>query len=496
MNLPEKVEAKLRELPDKPGCYLMRDAQGQIVYVGKATSLRRRVQSYFRNATLRSAPPKLHGLIRGIADIDWIVTRTEADAALTEGRLIKDYRPHYNTLFKDDKRFLLIKTDLNAPFPRFQTCRFKRNDGATYFGPYISSVAARTALEFLEKRLGLRKCAPLVPDAETHRHCIDDIVRFCSAPCLGRIGQKTYLERVMEACAVLRGARPDMLREIAEAMNAASTALNFEKAAALRDALASLRIVAKQNALTLKTPAMEREHALTGVRELRDFLGLSALPHTIETFDVSCISGTHAVAGMVCAVDGLPRPERYRRFRIRTVAGMDDPGMMREAIERRYRRLRDEGRPLPDLLLVDGGVTQLSAARQALHALGLNSLPTIGLAKRYEEVHVRDDLAGAPLRLPADSAALKVLQRIRDEAHRFALAYHRRLRERRIRESMLDDIPGIGDARKHRLLLQFGSVRAIAKADESAIAAAPGVGPALARLIKQTLAPGPALLGN
>ena len=439
--------------------------------------------------------PKLLGLIRSVADIEWIVTRTEAEAALTEGRLIKDYRPHYNTLFKDDKRFLLIKVDLAAPFPRFQTCRFKRNDGAAYFGPYISSAAARAALEFLEKRLGLRKCAAPVPDAETHRHCIDDIVRYCSAPCLGRITREVYLERVMDACAILSGARPAVLEGIAEEMNEAAAALRFEKAAALRDALSCIRTAARQHALSLKTPAIEREQALSGVRELRERLGLSAPPRAIEAMDVSCISGTHAVAGLVCAVDGLPRPERYRRFRIRTVAGMDDPGMMREAIARRYRRLRDEGGPLPDLLLVDGGVTQLSAARQELRALGLGALPAIGLAKRYEEVHVREDLALPPLRLPADSAALRVLQRIRDEAHRFALAYHRRLRARRIRESALDDIPGIGDERKRRLLARFGSVRGIAAADEGELARTPGVGPALARIIRQTLAsamrPGP-----
>ena len=490
MNAPEKVGEKLRALPDKPGCYLMRDAHGHIIYVGKASSLRRRVQSYFRRATLRRAPPKLLGLIRSVADIEWIVTRTEAEAALTEGRLIKDYRPHYNTLFKDDKRFLLIKVDLGARFPRFQACRIKRNDGAAYFGPCISSAAARTALEFLEKRLGLRRCAAPVPDAETHRHCIDDIVRYCSAPCLGRTTREAYMERVMEACAILRGARPAALKEIAGEMSAASAAFRFEKAAALRDALASIRMVVRQNALALRTPAAERERARSGVRELRERLGLSAPPRIIEAIDVSCISGTHAVAGLVCAADGLPRPERYRRFRIRTVAGMDDPGMMREAVLRRYRRLRDEGRPLPDLLLVDGGVTQLAAAREALRSLGLDAIPAIGLAKRYEEVHVREDLAVPPLRLPADSDALKVLQRIRDEAHRFALAYHRRLRERRIRESALDDIPGIGEARKRRLLARFGSVRGIAAACEDELAGVPGVGPALARLIRQTLAPG------
>ncbi|MFC1461613.1 GIY-YIG nuclease family protein, partial [Verrucomicrobiota bacterium] len=201
MSLRGQLKEKVRELPDKPGCYIMRDRRGQIIYVGKAASLRKRVQSYFRHGTLRSADPKLRGLINSIDDIEVIVLKNEATAVLTEGRLIKAYRPRYNTFFKDDKRFLMVRLDMSQAFPRFQLCRIQRNDNSLYFGPYASSMAARVALEFVEKGFGVRKCRARLPDASDHKHCINDIVRFCSAPCLGRVSAGQYHARVNEACA-------------------------------------------------------------------------------------------------------------------------------------------------------------------------------------------------------------------------------------------------------------------------------------------------------
>ena len=182
MPIPNNIRLKLRDLPDRPGCYLMRDARGQIVYIGKAASLRKRVASYFRPGTLRRSPPKLRSLIHSIADFEWIVQASEEAAALTEGRLIKDYRPRYNTSFKDDKRFLMLRLDRAPPFPRLQAVRLKREDGADYFGPYASSRAARACIEYVEKRFGLRRCRPVAPSPADHEHCLDDIVRFCSAP--------------------------------------------------------------------------------------------------------------------------------------------------------------------------------------------------------------------------------------------------------------------------------------------------------------------------
>jgi excinuclease ABC subunit C len=485
VNIPEAVREKLRGLPDKPGCYLMRDRRGKIVYVGKAVSLRKRVQSYFRDATLRRASPKLRGLIRSVADLDIIVVRNEAEAVLTEGRLIKEYRPYYNVSFRDDKRFLLLRADPDEPWPRFDLCRLRRDDRCLYFGPYASAAAARVTLDFIEKRFGLRKCTPRLPDNETYRHCINDIVRYCSAPCTGNISRAGYHERFEEACAFLRGQRLEYLDEVRGRMEEASRHLRFEEATALRDLLFHLHDTIRQHARVAATPEMRRDAALRGIEELQTVLALPSVPTLIEGFDVSTISGTHAVAAMVSAVDGLPRRNRYRRFRIRDVAQSDDPAMMAEAIRRRYARLLAEGGDLPGLVLVDGGITQLRAARHELDRLGLAQVPAAGLAKRYEEIYRPD--AEQPLRLPRDSEALRVLQRLRDESHRFALTYHRRLRGRRIRESVLDEIPGIGPRRKQQLLAYFGSVRKLAAAGAGEIEQVPGVGPELASAIREAL---------
>ncbi|MCE9615796.1 MAG: excinuclease ABC subunit UvrC [Lentisphaerae bacterium] len=485
--MPSKLQQKLRELPDEPGCYLFRDRRGKIIYVGKAASLRKRVQSYFREANLRRGSPKLRGLVRSVDDFDILVVRNEAEALLTEGQLIKDYRPRYNVSFRDDKRFLLLRIDPREPFPMLKLCRLKRDDDALYLGPYASSAAARAALDFTEKKYGLRKCAPRVPDAQTYQHCLNDIIRFCSAPCIARISREDYLARVHEACEFLRGRRPQVLHELRATMEEAAARQDFERAGALRDTLLRLQAVVKQNARVASTP--ERQHAQgeAGVQDLQRVLGLPRPPRVIEGFDISNIVGTLAVASMVCAVDGLPQPNRYRRFRIKTVVGSDDPRMMREVVLRRYARLKAEEAPLPDLVLVDGGLTQLRAAREALAELGLSALPTAGLAKRLEEIYWVD--GEAPLFLPRESPALRMLQRLRDEAHRFALTYHRALRNRRIRESALDEIEGIGPKRKQQLLQHFGSIRRLLKAGEAELAAVPGVGPEMAKLIIATLRP-------
>jgi excinuclease ABC subunit C len=483
--MTEALRDVLNQLPDKPGCYLMRDRKGRIIYVGKAVSLRRRVQSYFRASTRRHAPPRLRSLIHSVADVETVVVRNETDALLTESSLIKQYRPRYNILLRDDKRYPALRADPREPMPRLRTCRIIRPDGALYFGPFPNSGIVRTALDFTEKRYGLRRCAPLLPDAETYAHCIDDIVRFCSAPCVGRISREAYRERFEEACAFLRGERMQVIEEVREQMTAAAAARDFERAALLRDTWLALKELVRQRARVSSTPALRAADAQAGLAELRQLLGLKNDPRLIEGFDISNILGTHAVASLVCAVDGFPDRRRYRRFRIRTVAGADDPAMMAEAVTRRYAARLKAGEPLPDLVMVDGGLTQLRAARKALMTLGLDDLKVIGLAKRQEEI-VLDD-GHPPRRLPRTSPALRVLQRLRDEAHRFAIDYHRRLRNRLIRESALDEIPGIGPRRKQALLKSFGSVRRLAMAETTEIAAVAGVGAELAAAVKRAL---------
>lgn len=487
MTVSPQLREKLAALPDKPGCYLMRDRKGTIIYVGKAVSLRRRVQSYFRPSTLREAPPKVRSMVNCVADLETLVVRNEAEALLTESTLIKRYRPRFNIVLRDDKRYLALRADPRDPVPRLATCRILRDDNALYFGPFPSAAVVRTVLDFTEKRYGLRKCTPIRPDAETYRHCINDIIRFCSAPCVGRVSPEEYRLRFDEACAFLRGERLGVIEEVKSQMQAAADAHDYEKAAALRDTWIALREMVKQRVRVVATPEMHAADALAGIRELQRLIGLPAVPELIEGFDISNLFGTHSVASLVAAVNGLPDRRLYRRFRIRTVEGADDPRSMAEVIGRRYARQRDEGKPLPGLIMIDGGLTQLRAARAVLADLGLPNIPSIGLAKQQEEI-VLDD--GRPsLLLPRDSDALRVLTRLRDEAHRFAIDYHRRLRNRLIRESALDEIPGIGPAKKAALLKRFGSVYRLSHASLDAVEAVPGIDRTLAEAILRAVAP-------
>ena len=485
--MTETLRERLKALPDKPGCYLMRDRRGRIIYVGKALSLRRRVQSYFRPATLHHGDPKLRGLVNSVHDLEWIVTRTEDQALLTENELIKQHLPRYNILLRDDKRYLAIRCDPRDPLPRLTTCRLLRNDGALYFGPFPSGGRfVRPVIDYLEKTFGLRRCTPIRPDAETYRHCHDDVIRTCSAPCIGRVAPSEYQARALEACAVLQGGRPAFLAKLREQMEAAAASLDFEGAARLRDIWMGLQEMARQRARgPVTSPERHRADAAGGLTELQTALGLARPPAVIECFDISNTSGILPVASLVCAIDGLPDRRRYRHFIIRGVQGPDDPRMIAEAVQRRYSRLTREELPLPDLLLVDGGITQLRAAREALQAVGAAQLPVAGLAKRLEELVL--DNGHPPCRLPLDSAGLKVVTRLRDEAHRFAITHHRKLRNRRVRESALDEIPGIGPKRKMQLLRTFGSVYRLTRVPRETLAEQPGIGPELADAILRAI---------
>jgi excinuclease ABC subunit C len=487
MELSKTIKDKLKALPDAPGCYLMRDQDGKIIYIGKAASLRKRVQSYFRQHTRRTAQPKIRSLISSIADFDIVVLKSEAEAILTEGKLIKEYRPHYNTLWKDDKRFVMICVDVQHPFPTVRKCRIRKKDGALYFGPYTSGMAAKVAVEFIERRFGIRRCRPREPNEDTYKHCSNDIIANCSAPCIGKVSQAEYREKVESACAFLRGERMEMLKELRAAMEQAAAEQKYEEAAALRDMLLHLHNAVKERAKVRKTPKMKQTEARLGLKELQKQLKLPKEPRVIECFDISNISGTSSVASMVCSVDGVPCPGRYRRFRIKTVEGADDPRSMAEVVRRRYARVLREKKPLPGLVMVDGGITQLRAAKAELVELGLDKLPIVGLAKRYEELVWDYENNAGHLVLPRHSAGLSVVTRLRDEAHRFAITYHRDLRRQRIMESRLDEIPGIGSAKKEMLLKHFGSIARLGRATVDQIAEAPGIGIKTAELIRREL---------
>lgn len=511
--MPEvDLNAKLRDVPHKPGVYVMRDRFKKVIYVGKARDLRKRLSNYFMPSRKVTADLKTRALIDSIWDFEWHVVRSEAEAVLYEGRLIKEFRPKYNVSFRDDKRFLLVRVNIEEPYPRFALTRLKKDDGARYFGPFAHSGALRSTLNAIRKRFGIRSCRPHIPTDRDYRHCLDHIIKNCSAPCIGRIAQEDYRKRVEEACEFLEGESRQMIEQVEEEMKAAAGRLDFEKAAQLRNLLDDLRATTKPMTRFTRKALPRAIDPSADLLALKDALRLDRLPRLMECFDISNISSTHIVASMVRFRDGVPDRANYRRYRIAGVPGQNDFASMAEVVRRRYSRLLREassaagedadfnqespydaaGRVasfqlptlnphpsgLPDLIIVDGGKGQLSSACKELQRLGLHELPIIGLAKEFEEIYRPSE--SQPMRLPADSSALKLLQRIRDEAHRFANGYHSLLLKRRISESVLDDIPGVSEARKKALLKKFGSVSRIRRANPDALAEIPGISARLA----------------
>jgi excinuclease ABC subunit C len=475
------LKSKVRDLPHKPGVYLMRDQLGRVIYVGKARSLRKRVSQYFHPSRRLQFDPKTRALIDSIADFETFVVHSEPEALLLEGKLIKEYKPRYNAMFKDDKRFLLVKVNLSEQYPRFKFARLKKDDGARYFGPFAHAGAVRRAMQFMRKQYGVLvegTGAPKVKDLKYSPYLVP--VPLVDIP------REEYVRRVELGCSFLEGTNREALDALEAQMREAAKERQFEKAAELRDVLASLRELARA-ARERKfardfTPKIDRQAEMT---ELQRVLQLPTLPAHVEGFDISNISGTLSVASMVCVRDGKPNKDHYRRFRIKTVAGSDDFASMAEVVGRRYARLREEGADLPDLVMVDGGAGQLSAALRALEQLQLGSLPVIGLAKQMEEIYVPGQ--PEPLRLARNSPALHLIQRLRDEAHRFANAYHQTLRKRRIQESVLDEFPGLGQKRKLALLQHFGSIARLRGASVEQIAGVPGIGPKMAATLKEWL---------
>lgn len=481
------LKSKVQELPGKPGVYLMRDRFARVIYVGKARSLRHRLSSYFQPSREMRSDPKTRALIDSIRDFETIVCKSDAEAVLLEGKLIKEYKPKYNVDFRDDKRFLYAKINLNEPLPRFTLARIKKDDGATYFGPFAHSGALRHTLTMIRKKFGLRACTPTLPGEKDYKHCLYHIIKYCSAPCIGQISPEAYRERVEVACDFLEGQADEMIQQLEADMNKAAENMEFEKAAMLRDSLEDLRLTVKQRSRKFsrgwKLPsAVEPEKEM---QELQQVLGLATLPRVIEGFDISNISGTLSVGSMVRFAEGMPDKNNYRHFRIKTVVGSDDFASIAEIVQRRYKRLLDEKAPLPDVILIDGGKGQLSAAKAALESVGLDNQRVVGLAKQEEEIFLpgRDE----SIKLPDNSPALHLIQRVRDEAHRFANTFHLGMRKKRIQESILDEFKGIGEERKQKLLEHFGSVARLRKATVEEIAALPGFGKRLAAELKAFL---------
>lgn len=609
-----RIAAKLRHLPGRPGVYLMKDTAGQVLYVGKAKSLRARVRSYFARTAQHS--PKTRELVRRAADLETIVVDSEAEALILENNLIKEYHPRFNVNLKDDKTYPYIKVTVQEAFPRVMVTRRLVRDGARYFGPFTDVRRMRQTLELVKRLYTVRSCHYRLPNEAPPRPCLDYHIGRCKAPCVALQDEADYVRMVQEVVEVLSGHPNNAAARVRAEMDEAAAQLHFERAAELRDVLTQLELLrtrqkaddpsgsdrdvigfardadlgcgvvlrvregkllgreakflsnldavpdpdalsvfasrfylqaadtdpldlpgeilfpaefpdrllleealTQQQGVRVRTHVPQRgekvrlvhlaeqnarhlleeqkllwsattDRAPDALYELQEALELQSVPRTVAGFDVSHTQGSETVASVVFFENGAPNKGEYRKLRIKGGWGNDDFRSMHEAVSRYVRRRVEEARPLPDLLLIDGGKGQLNAARQALQEADLAEQPVASLAKRDEEVFLPG--RSAPLRLPRRSAALRLLQQVRDEAHRFAVSYNRKLRTQRTVRSELASIPGVGAARQRALLTRFGSLRGVAAASEEEIAQLPGFGAALARAVRSHLQAGAA----
>jgi len=438
---------EIKKLPQAPGVYLLKDGAGHVLYVGKSSNLRKRVASYFQKA--RILQDRLEAMVRQVKDISYIQTQTEAEALIYENGLIKQFFPRYNVALKDGKSYPMLKLTVNEKYPRLFITRQRKKDGAVYYGPYSDSRLLKEALVELRQIFPLRSCSKM-----GKRPCLNYHIRQCLAPCTGRIDDAYYGQIVLELKLFLEGRRSELLAMLSEKMTEASRAERFEEAARFKTRLETLGSIREKT--VNYTPSAELE-------ELGNLLGIKKPIDAIEAFDVSNIMGKAAVGSMIYFYKGRPRKNEYRKFRIKTVEGIDDYAMMREIVKRRYSRLLDEKKALPDLIMIDGGKGHLLAALGELDKMALGSIPVIGIAKEYEHIYLKD--RREPITLPKESKTLHLLERIRDEAHRFAISYHKSLLSKGLGSSELDGIEGVGEKRKRLLITHFGSVDKIRSAD-------------------------------
>ena len=477
------------DIPPKPGCYLYRDLFGTVIYVGKASNLRRRMSQYFQPSRETRADPKLRSLINSIETWEYIVVKSEEESLILESRLIKEFAPRYNILMRDDKRMPMIKLDMTEKFPRLRFVRVRKDDSCLYFGPFPKSTDMYRTAEYLIAKLKLRTCKCADPGPEDRAHCLAGAVRDCCCPCVGKTSEEEYRKKVEQLIAILNGETKECEAELQEKMQKAALDQKYEKAAQYRDILESLRSICREKRRSFLQTARSygTDPGMDAVIDLQNALRLPEPPLSIECFDISNISGTLAVASMVHFTNGKPDRGQYRRFRIRTVEGPNDFAMMKEAVGRRFRRVLAGEVAAPALLMVDGGKGQLSSTIDILAELDVPPFPVIGLAKKHEEIFIPG--RSEPIRLAMDRPAIRLLQAVRDESHRFAITYHRALRLAAIQNSLLDEIDGIGEVRKTALLKEFGSVRRLRKASAEEIAArVNGIGIEFARQIVDYLA--------
>lgn len=501
--MTDKLKAKLKTLPLEPGVYFHKDTAGKIIYVGKAAILKNRVSSYFQNSKTRD--PKTHILVGEIADTDWVVVGSEVEALFLESELIKRYKPKYNIELRDDKNWNYIKIGKQA-YPVISYVRRPLDDGASYFGPFTEGDAMKRAMKYLRRIFPYVTHDPLPP-----RACLQAHLGLCPNAEEGAITPAAYKRQINQLAMYLRGDKDKLLREIERDMKRAAGRKDYEAAAKARDQLRDLQALGKQMIFGDKELFdLTLDQALVGLSERLDLAGI---PRRIEAYDISHMQGTDNVASMVVFTDGVPNRDQYRRFKMR-LPGNNDFAHMHEVIERRFSGKNLEDWPKPDLILIDGGKGQLASALDVLDAKGI-AIPAMGLAKREEEIIRRNSNVQIPISkvnsqklnvatsaghwedeawvtantdfevilLPPSSHVLQLLQRVRDEAHRFAVTYHGLLKGKRQTASILDTVPGVGPATRKKLIKAFGSVQGLKQADQSEVAAI--VGAAKAQVIKE-----------
>jgi excinuclease ABC subunit C len=403
-----EVEQIIRALPLTSGVYLMKNAAGKVIYVGKAVAIRKRVQSYFRR---RPHLNKTDLLVADVVAIECIETASEAEALILEAHLIKHHDPKYNVMLRDDKSFPLIEIN-GEEFPRISVERPRQKKPTSkYYGPYVEPALIREALSIIRKIFKFRTCDPF-----PKKECLDYHIGLCEAPCIGGISKREYAKNIRHVRLILEGKKDELLRDLNREMERAAMRHEYELAAKVRDQIRAI------GALYSGTKDI---NYFKEAEQLMRMLHLARPPQRIETFDISNIMGDQAVGSMVAFLNGRPDKSHYRRFRIKEVKGIDDFQMIAEIVRRRYRRLKEEGAIFPDLVVIDGGKGQLSAATEELKRLEVE-IPVISIAKRQEEIFLPN--RRSPVILPKDSLGLKLLQRTRDEAHRFAVKYHKHLR--------------------------------------------------------------------
>ncbi len=464
----DDLKAFIRTCPVTPGVYIIKDRAGVPVYIGKARNLKSRLQSHFG--------PEVHPefkemLIRREAvRIDLVRTATEAEALLLECSLIKNHQPKYNKLLKDDKSYPYLKITQET-YPRLLVVRGRPSDGSRYYGPFTNVRLLRQAVAMLRRHFPMRTCEPMPAKV-----CLMYHIGQCPGPCAQHTDEAGYAASVKELCNFLDGKRDALTRSLARRMKEAAEKRQFELAKTYRDQMQALSAVSAGRASHV---VADRPSAL---QDLQRALGLSRFPSRIECFDISNNHGKNPVGSMVVMIDGRPQPSEYRRFKVRTVEGIDDYRMMREVVGRRYERLLNEQKPLPDLVMIDGGLGHLAAAKEELDRLNLADLDVISIAKQHEYLYKPG--RQLPFVLPPAAPALQMLRQLRDEAHRFAITFYRSLHRKDMQATELDGIPGVGPAKRTRLLKAFRTTGAIRGRSAAEIAQAAGLDARTAKAVE------------